>query len=403
MSGQDIRGFDSTDIDHAAVSTPDMVEVPPHTVGPLHESPEVRSQRLQLLSETVVLYALCIGAALLLSAIIVELTGGDSVEVFKALLNGSVGGPGRIGATIGVATALLVVALGSIISNRSGLVNIGQEGQLFIGAAFAAYVGARLGGPGPWALFVLLAASVVGGALWAGIAAALKYWRNVPEVLTTLLLVTIAAQLAGYGLKVQWLLLAPPEGRANRQQISKQLADDTRIPRVTWFGNEFPISAGFAIALAMIVGFALARTVWGFRLRMLGHNQRTAHRAGVGAARYGSGALMLSGAFAGFAGGLMLAGGDFGNYTLVPGFPSEIGWTGLLVALVARQRCSAAVLVSFVFAGLRTGSGFLASTGVERRITDVVQGLLVLALLIPPALMFLRQRRRAMASSEDRT
>jgi simple sugar transport system permease protein len=135
----------------------------------------------------------------------------------------------------------------------------------------------------------------------------------------------------------------------------------------------------------------------------LGHNPRTAQRAGVGAARHGGGALLVSGAFAGLAGGIMLAGGDFGNYTLVPGFPSEIGWTGLLVALVARQRVSAAVLVAFVFACLRTGSGFLASTGVERRITDVVQGLLVLALLIPPAVISVRRRRRALANREDRT
>ena len=75
----------------------------------------------------------------------------------------------------------------------------------------------------------------------------------------------------------------------------------------------------------------------------------------------------------------------------------------LLVALVARQRVSAAVLVSVIFAALRTGSGFLAATGVERRITDVVQGLLVLALLIPPALLSLRQRRRALAARGDRT
>ena len=136
---------------------------------------------------------------------------------------------------------------------------------------------------------------------------------------------------------------------------------------------------------------------------MLGHNARTAQRAGVAAHRYGGRALLTSGAFAGFAGGLMLAGGDFGNYTLVPGFPSNIGWTGLLVALVARQRVAAAVVVAIVFAGLRTGSGFLAATGVERRITDVVQGLLVLALLIPPALLFLRQRRRALAAREERT
>jgi simple sugar transport system permease protein len=222
-------------------------------------------------------------------------------------------------------------------------------------------------------------------------------------VLTTLLLVTVAAQLVGYGLKNQWLLLAPAEGRANRQQLSRQLADETRIPRVVWFGNEFPVSAFFALALAAVIAFALARTVWGFRLRMLGHNERTAQRCGVDARRYGGRSLLISGAFAGLAGALMLGGGDFGNYTLVPGFPAEIGWTGLLVALVARQRVFAAVIVAIVFAGLRTGSGFLAATGVERRITDVVQGLLVLALLIPPALLFLRERRRALAARRDRT
>ena len=112
---------------------------------------------------------------------------------------------------------------------------------------------------------------------------------------------------------------------------------------------------------------------------------------------------MASGAFAGLAGAFMIAGGDFGNYTLVPGFSSNIGWTGLLVALVARQRALAAIFASFVFAGLRTGSGFVAATGVERRITNVVEGLLVLALLIPPALLFIRDRRRALALARGRT
>ena len=395
-------GFDGVDIDHAAASSPDMQEAPPRTAGHKGESSSARSARLAVVGETIVLYALCIGAALAISAIIVVATGGDAGAVFSALFDGSLRGPGRIGETLGVAAPLLVVALGAIVSTRAGLVNIGQEGQLFIGAAFATYVGTKVGGPGPLLIVALLIAGAVGGALWAGIAAVLKYKRNVPEVLTTLLLVTIAIQLAGYGLKNQWLLLAPSEGRSNRQQISVQLAADTRLPMVTLFGNSFPISVFLALAAAMFIGFALARTLWGFRLRMLGHNLRTAQRAGIGAARHGGAALLVSGGFAGLAGGMMLAGGDFGNYTLVPGFPSEIGWTGLLVALVARQRVSAAVVVAFVFACLRTGSGFLASTGVERRITDVVQGLLVLALLIPPALMFMRQRRRIAASTQDR-
>ncbi len=395
-------GFESADIDHGAASSPDLFEHPPGTGAAGRLGPHGLA-RLVSAAEVVGLYAVCILAALGLSALIIELTGGDAMAVFNALLDGSIRGPGRIGETLGVAAPILIVALGAIISNRAGLVNIGQEGQLFIGAAFATYVGTRMGGPGPLVILALLVASVIGGALWAGIAAALKYRRNVPEVLTTLLLVTVAAQLSGFGLKNQWLLLAPPEGRANRQQISAQLDADTRIPIVDVFGNEFPISVFFALAAALLVGFVLARTVWGFRLRALGHNQRTAQRAGVAAARYGSAALLIGGGFAGLAGGVMLAGGDFGNYTLVPGFPAEIGWTGLLVALVGRQRISATILVAFVFACLRTGSGFVAATGVERRIADVVQGLLVLALLIPPALLFLRQRRRAMAALEGRT
>ena len=395
-------GFESADIDHGAASSPDMSEQPPRSGGSGRLGPTGLA-RIISAGEVVGLYALCIVAALLLSALIVQLTGGDSLAVFSALLDGSIRGPGRIGETLGVMGPLLIVALGAIISNRAGLVNIGQEGQLFIGAAFATYVGTRIGGPGPLVILALLVASAIGGALWAGIAAALKYRRNVPEVLTTLLLVTVAAQLAGYGLKNQWLLLAPPEGRANRQQISEQLDPDTRIPLVTMFGNQFPISVFFALGGAALVAFLLARTVWGFRLRALGHNERTAQRAGVAASRYGAGALLVGGGFAGLAGGIMLAGGDFGNYTLVPGFPAEIGWTGLLVALVGRQRVSATIIVAFIFAGLRTGSGFVAATGVERRITDVVQGLLVLALLIPPALLFLRQRRRAMAARESRT
>lgn len=354
------------------------------------------------MAEVVLLYAACVFVAMFASAVLVEATGGSWAEVFRALLDGSLTNPGRVGTTIGIAVPLLLVALGTIVSSKAGLVNIGQEGQVFIGAAVATYVGVEMGGPGPLVVLALLVAGIIGGAAWAGIAALLRYWRNVPEVLTTLLMVTIAAQLVGFGLKKQSLLLAPAEGRANRQQVSEQLADDRRIPRITWFGNEFPISAVLALLLAGAVAVLMARTVFGFRLRMLGANPRTARRAGTGEARFGGVALVLSGAFAGLAGAVMLAGGDFGNYTLVPGFPANIGWTGLLVALVARQRAVAAIFTAFVFAGLRSGSGFLAATGVERRITNVVEGFLVLALLIPPALLFLRDRRRALAAARSR-
>ena len=112
--------------------------------------------------------------------------------------------------------------------------------------------------------------------------------------------------------------------------------------------------------------------------------------------------MLVSGGFAGLGGGVMLAGGDFGNYQLVANFGAGIGFAGLLAALVARERVLVLIFVAFVFAGLRTGSGFLRATGVSGRIADVVQGLLVLALLLPPAVLFVRQRRRARALDASR-
>ena len=377
-----------------AVETADTGSV----VGPL------RMRRGARLSEWVALYSMSVLAALVLSAILVEATGGDWRPVVSALLDGSVRRPRRWGETLATAAPLLVVALGTVISSKAGLVNIGQEGQLFVGAAIGAYFGFLIGGPGPVNVALILIFGAAGGGLWAGVAAGLRYWRGVPEVLSTLLLVTVGGQAVAYGLRWEWLLLAPEGSRGNRNQVSEQLATDNRLPRPDFFGNEFPLTVFISVVLAVLVAFALSRTVWGFRLRMLGRNPRAAQRSGVSETRYGATALMLSGAFAGLAGAAMLTGGGFafGNYQLVPGFSANIGWTGLLVALVAYEKPLAAIPVAVVFAGLRTGSNFVSSTGVESRITDVISGLLVLALLIPAAVMFLRDRRRARDAATER-
>jgi simple sugar transport system permease protein len=147
-----------------------------------------------------------------------------------------------------------------------------------------------------------------------------------------------------------------------------------------------------------MVGFVLHRSVWGFRLNVLGRNARTAQRTGVSVVRAGATALMIGGAMAGLAGAVMLAGGT-ANYRYTPGFANNVGWEGLLVALVARNRPLVCIPVALLFAALRTGSGFLAATGVERSIVDVVRALLVLALLVPPAVAAIRRRRAVVEAS----
>lgn len=368
------------------------------------DAPGPSRRRILRLSEVVILYVACVSAALALSALLVAVTGGSWRAVFAALLDGSVRNPGRWGTTIGVFAPLLLVALGTIVNVKAGLINIGQEGQLLIGGAFAAFVLIHLDIPGALLLVVSTLVGVTAGALWAGIAAGLRYWRKVPEVLTSLLLVLVASQVVGYGFRFDSLLLEPlSAGRSLQVQQTPLVPEGARLERVTIFGNEFPVSAFAAVALAGVIAFLVAHTVWGLRIRALGRNPRVAHRAGVSAARFGMGSMLVSGALAGLAGAFMLTGGDFGAYRYSPGFAVNIGWTGLLVALVSRGRALFAIPIAFVFASLRTGSGFLAATGVERRITDVVQALLVLALLVPAAILFIRERRRAAAATEART
>jgi len=338
------------------------------------------------------LYAVSIAIALVASAVLIAITGGPWQKVLSALLDGSFRNAGRWGGTFGEAAPLLLVALGAIVSTRAGLVNIGQEGQVAVGAALATWVATR--NSGAVALIAALIGGFVGGALWAGVAALLRYWRKVPEVISTLLLVFIASQGTGYLLTRTFLLLDPDPNKPNRVQTSAQLDASTRIGQIRVFGNEFPWSVPVVVLLAVAVGVVLHRTVWGFRLSVLGRNPRTAQRTGVSVVRSGAAALAVGGAMAGLAGAAMLAGGA-ANYRYTPGFANNVGWEGLLVALVARNRPLVCIPVALLFASLRTGAGFLAATGVERSIVDVVRALLVLALLVPPAVAAIRRRRAA--------
>lgn len=364
---------------------------------PAPDARERLAGRVRALLPLVALYVASVAVALGLCALLVSSTGGSATRVFSALLDGSVRSPGAWGLTITTAMPLLVVAVGTIVATKAGLVNIGQEGQLLLGAAGAAYVATRLEAPGPVLLAAAFASAAVIGALWAGLAAIMKYWRAVPEVMSTLLLVFVAGNLTNFGLTRKWLLLSRARV-VNNTNSGDPLPAAARLPKIHAFGNTVSGGVLLALVLAGLAAIIVNRTVAGFRLRMLGLSPRTARRAGVSALAYGGTAMLVSGGMAGLAGGMWLTSGIAGD-RFTAGISSNIGWQGLLVALLARDQPVAAVPMALVFAGLRTGAGFLSATGVERRIADVVQAMLVLALLVPPAVRAV-QRHRAPKAAE---
>jgi simple sugar transport system permease protein len=269
-----------------------------------------------------------------------------------------------------------------------------------MGALAMAFVGTKLAGPGVALLMGGLAFGILAGGAYAGIAALMRFRRGVPEVISTLLLVFIAFQIVGFAITTDWLVRDLDPNRPNRAVTSAVLPEGVRLPIVRVFGNEFSVGFVIALVLAILLAWILARTVWGFRLRLLGLNEEVSQKVGVAARKMGGLALFISGGMAGLAGAAMLAGGASG-YRLTTGFSTNIGWQGLLVALLARSNPIAAIPMAIIFAALRTGSGFLASTGVDRKIVDVVQALLVLALLLPPAIQLIRAHRGARATAKQ--
>ena len=345
------------------------------------------------------LYLASISVALGIAAVLVMMTGASPWSAVQAMYEGSLSSPEALGLSLDKAAPLLIVATGTCIAARAGLFNIGQEGQLLIGAVAGALIAIYVPGPGPVVLVLSMAGAAVAGALWAGIAVALYFLRSVPVVISTLLLVYIAAQVVFYAVTQSWLLQEHGPMGAVAAPQSDLIREDAWLPRIGEYpGLNFSSTVIIALVLVAAVNVMLKRSTWGFRLKMLGMNRLAARRAGVSAVAFGGTALMLSGAFAGVAGGALLTGG---NHRLQPGISENVGWDGLLVALVARENPVLAIPVAFFFGVLRAGGGFLAATGVPRYIVDVVTAVLVLAAVFPPAFRMyqreMRSRRNARA------
>lgn len=340
--------------------------------------------------KTVFLYAVSIAVGFGLSAVLVAVTHGSPSKVFTAMFDGSLRSFGSLGYTLDNTAPLLLVAAGTIVTVKAGFFNIGQEGQLTIGAMCAAFVALKVHPSGPLVLILALIAGAVGGALWAGIVALLKFWRGVDVVISSLLLIFVAGQILSYALSTTSLLQEHASGGATVTE-SDQLSSKVQLPHFGQYPN-FNFGSGLIIALcvALLLGTIVTRTTWGYRLKVLGFNPIVARRIGVSAALFGGAAIVISGACAGLAGSIMLTGQA---YRITPTISNNFGWNGLLVALVARNRPSVAVPVAFFFGALQAGGGFLETTGVPTDLVNIVEALLVLAAVFPPALMALKRYR----------
>jgi general nucleoside transport system permease protein len=306
--------------------------------------------------------------------------------------------------TLTFATPLIAAGLGVSLAFRIGMFNIGGRGQMLMASAAAGWVAFSLDLPWGIHMIVALVAGLVAGALWAGIAGALKAWTGAHEVIVTIMLNYIAFYLISWMLRTPGLLQAP--GSSNPK--TPAMKDTAVFPEL--LGPQYNLHFGFILVIiaTIVVWWILSRSSLGFKFRAVGENPKAARVAGINVKSMYIIGMLIAGALVGLAGVNQVLG------TITTGFSADIdagiGFDAITVALLGRSTPWGTFAAGILFGAFKAGGfGMQAAEGIPIEIVTVVQALIVLFIAAPPlvrTIFFLPsperdQRRREKARQKE--
>lgn len=306
---------------------------------------------------------------------------GNPVDIFGSLFSGDWAGFQKaidpFLESLVTSTPLIFAGLGVALGFRTGLFNIGAEGQLFMGATAATWVGYSFSGlPAIIHIPLALLAGFIGGGIWGYIPGWLKAKTGGHEVINTIMMNFVAIRL------VEWLLRTSMQDPDSQNPISPIIADSAYLPSFSF--SRFHIGFFIALVFAWITWWYLFRTKWGFTLRTVGTNPNAARYAGMNIVRATVTAMFLSGGLAGLAGANEILGL---NHRLVASFTSGIGFDSIALALLGKNHPVGVVLAAILFGTLRNGATQMQlDAGIPIDIIAIVQAL-VLAFIAAPAII----------------
>ncbi len=316
-----------------------------------------------------------LAVALGMLAVLLIATGHEVIPALSALVRGAFGSYYAItSATIVRMVPLALAGLAVSVAFRAGILNIGAEGQLLVGAAAATAISGTLGGV-PWfiGIPVMLGAGAIAGGAWAAIAGALRLRFGVLEVISTIMLNFVAQYLTG------WLVRGPLQEPARVNPQSVTLAPELQMP-VLLEGTRLHAGVLLVVVVAIAVWWWLRRTASGFRIRAVGTTPTAAASAGgIDVPRTMFGAFLVSGLLAGLAGSVEYTGI---TYALYENFSPGYGYTAIAVALLARLHPLGVVATALLFGALEAGANAMQrDAGVPNVVVSVVEALLILLVL----------------------
>ena len=329
--------------------------------------------------------------ALLIGAIVIAILGVNPLVAYQALLKGAFGSMNAIADTVVKATPLLFVGLGICIAFRAGVLNIGGEGQLVVGALSSTIVCLTFPNLPGWILIIIaLSIGLLCGAFWAGIAGFLKAYFNVNEILSTIMLNYIAA----YGMNY---LLRGPIMDPLQVQLGSFIPQTARLPQAVDLLRLIPTRLHFgtiiAVIFAILVYIFLWRTTIGFRIRMVGQNIQASRASGINVKKYMVLAFLLSGALIGLGGAIEVLGVHHRIFTdgSVTGFTGSAGFNGIVAALFGQLHPIGTIPASLLLGALLTGANKMQRVvQIPSALIGALNGLIVLFVV---GSEFLRRRQ----------
>lgn len=308
-------------------------------------------------------------------------------DAYKALFEGAIYNPnndgsakqifGPICGTLWTAAPLICAGLGIGLGFRSGLFNIGGQGQVIAGAMASGYVGFAWDGPPLLQLVLAIIAGVIGGAFWGFIAGYLKARTGAHEVITTIMLNYVAYYLLAF------LITTKGVQDPQNPQTSKHIHGNARLPHL--FGADLNVDIGILLAVVAAGGvwWLLTRSQLGFRLRAVGANPEAARAAGMNVSVLTMTGMAIAGLLCGLAGTLLSIGGAT-QYVVTPQIDNNVGFDGITVALLGRNSPIGAVAAGLLFGALRQGAPTMQTqAGVSGDIVTVIQALIVIFVAAP--------------------
>lgn len=332
-----------------------------------------------------VVFGLLVGASLIL------LAGNNPVDAFSAMIRGAFTGGDAVGRTLDKATPLVMGGLAVAVAFKAGLFNIGGQGQILLGAAFAAWAGFTFDLPAaihiPFAMIIGgLSASLLG---W--LVGALKASRGTHEVITTIMLNFVAANLTDWLASRGGPWTDPNGGAIARTPL---IRDTAELPRIGGLPTGFLV----AVIAALACWWLIERSTFGFEIRTTGLSAHAARYAGIKTRRIIVLTMMISAFLAGI-GGAIETQGVVGRFQ--PGFNSGLGFDGITIALLARTNPLAVLPAAVLIGAMDAGSTLMQSEAdVAPEITNVIQASILFFVAAPSVVRYVVRLRSEQAGNE---